>query len=238
MTCRGNTAYLQIGRRSSVLPQPSKNMEDEIDFEEIRYKAGNNMQPTAWVICASGKEYTADLIKDNLGKLEDFAAICQQELCNVKNLSVKEGRPLYPAEKQKIRRLAYVQATVEREVIDRRKRIGRRRSRFLADFFEKAGKVLSDEQYTEVLSKIDPQYLQDMKKDESEWEDIMSQKSLSVDPPSGAFDSNGKTFNVSKVPVDMDSRPTTKQVEVIRRRKVALCQSRRASSPRTTFAGP
>jgi len=98
------------------------------------------------------KWISVDLVRDPSHRLEEIIALVNEEVSSL--LSEEEEGTLTPEMEAHMKRLIYFRATMKKEVIDRRKLLGRSECLFYKEFFDKARDIMSPDAFQEILAAI------------------------------------------------------------------------------------
>lgn len=98
------------------------------------------------------KWFVVDLVNGSTVDLERMMARLTEEVVVLQN--ERESGSITDEAAKHLERVVYYRATIKREVINRRKGIGRAESLFYKEFFDKARDIMSEEAFAETLSLI------------------------------------------------------------------------------------
>lgn len=118
----------------------------------IRVRNPDYALNTAMVVHPEYKWIPVDLVNDPLHVLESAFALLNADLAHYANL--KERGELTAENERAMNRATYLGATLKREIIDRRKRMGRASTLFHQEFYHRAADVLDPETFQRILLAI------------------------------------------------------------------------------------
>jgi len=98
------------------------------------------------------KWISVDLVNSSMDDLESVLRLLTDEVVELQNM--QESGDLTRDGLDHLNRIIYYRATIKREVIDRRKCLGRKEALFYKEFFDRARDIMSPEAFQEALASI------------------------------------------------------------------------------------